>query len=237
MPPFELALSRPPITLSLQATPRRDEIKPDTEKQTFLERLKTLRTRATENLHKAQARYKRNYDQGVTPKNANLREGDLAYLRVEITETGRNHKLESLVQGPYEVLENAGETFRLRIGGETVRVSSDRVTPAPIQVEDPQQSPDSASPPQNTTRVSYPSSNRRRVRFSDEINPLAEFVVERIVDAAMDERGSILYRIRWLGYKDFEDTWQGEDSIPNQFIRRYWKTKGLTTLQGQQTLH
>jgi hypothetical protein len=66
---------------------------------------------------------------------------------------------------------------------------------------------------------------------------LAEFVVERIVDAAMDEGGSILYRIRWLGYKDFEDTWQGEESIPNQFIRRYWKTKGLTTLQGQQTLH
>jgi hypothetical protein len=93
MPPFELALSRPPITLSLQATPRRDEIKPETEKQKFLERLKTLRTRATENLHKSQARYKRNYDQGVMLKNANLREGDLAYLRVEITETGRNHKL------------------------------------------------------------------------------------------------------------------------------------------------
>jgi hypothetical protein len=39
--------------------------------------------------------------------------------------------LESLVQGPYRVVENAGTTFRLQIGEDTVRVSSDRVTPAP----------------------------------------------------------------------------------------------------------
>jgi transposase InsO family protein len=57
MPPFELALSRPPLALSLQATPRRDEVRPTTEKQQLLERLKTLRRRPTENLHKAQARY------------------------------------------------------------------------------------------------------------------------------------------------------------------------------------
>jgi hypothetical protein len=72
-----------------------------------------VRLSATENLHKAQAMYKRNYDRGVTPKNANLKEGDQAYLRVEITDTGRNHKLESLVQEPYKVVENAGETLRL----------------------------------------------------------------------------------------------------------------------------
>jgi hypothetical protein len=75
-----------------------------TEKRDFLERIKTLSLRANGNLHKAHVRYKRNYDRGVQPENANLREGDRAYLRVEVTETGRNHKLESLVQGPYEVV-------------------------------------------------------------------------------------------------------------------------------------
>jgi hypothetical protein len=49
---------------------------------------------------------------------------------VEVTEVGRNHELESLVQGPYRVLENSVATFRLSIGAEDLRVSSDRVTPA-----------------------------------------------------------------------------------------------------------
>jgi hypothetical protein len=53
MPPFELALLRPPPTLSLQASPRPEEVSPKTLKRDFLERLKTLRLRAGVNLHKA----------------------------------------------------------------------------------------------------------------------------------------------------------------------------------------
>ena len=255
MPPFELALSRPPPSLSLQCLPRTEEATPMTEKRDFLERIKTLRLRANGNLHKAQARYKRNYDRGVQPKNANLREGDQAYLRVEVTDTGRNHKLESLVQGPYEVIENAGTTFRLRIGDETVRVSSDRVTPAPVRETSisPEDRPNVApSPP---SPVSLPldtdgpirvgptpnngsSRSPRRVRFTvQESDPPSEYVVDRIIDAAMDEGGHVLYRTRWMGYGEGEDTWQEEDTLPNHFIRRYWKTKGLTTPQGKHTLH
>jgi hypothetical protein len=71
-----------------------------TEKRDLLERVKTFRLRTNGNLHKTQVRYKRNYYRGFQPKNANLREGDQAYFRVEIIETVRKHKLESLVQGP-----------------------------------------------------------------------------------------------------------------------------------------
>jgi hypothetical protein len=56
MPPFELALTRPPHTLALQTLPRADEIAPATLKREFLEWLKTLRLRAGENLHTAQVR-------------------------------------------------------------------------------------------------------------------------------------------------------------------------------------
>jgi hypothetical protein len=65
-----------------------------------------------------------------------------------VTEVGRNHKLESLVQGPYRVLENAGAIFRLRIGAEDVRVSSDRVTPGPRRELSP--------PPEENLRSSEP---------------------------------------------------------------------------------
>jgi hypothetical protein len=68
----------------------------------------------------AQVRYKKSYDRGVVRKNSELSVRDEAYLRVEITDVGRNHKLESLVQGPYRVVENAGTSLRFRIGEETV---------------------------------------------------------------------------------------------------------------------
>ena len=49
----------------------------------------------------------------------------------------------------------------------------------------------------------------------------------------MDEGGHILYRTRWMGYTELDDTWQEEESLPTHFIRRYWRTKGLTTSQGE----
>jgi hypothetical protein len=92
MPPFELALSRPPRTLSLHASPRAQELTTETEKKYFLERLKTLRLSANQNLGKAHTMYKRNYDRGVRSKNVSLKEGDQAYLRVKVTDIGRNQK-------------------------------------------------------------------------------------------------------------------------------------------------
>jgi hypothetical protein len=132
MPPFELALTRPPPTTSLQDHPRAEELDPTTQKHEFLERLKTLRLRADGKLSAAQARYCKGYDRGVTgQKNARVREGDQVYVQVEVSEAGRSHKLDSLVHGPYRVVENAGHKLRLQVGPDVVRVSSDRLTPVP----------------------------------------------------------------------------------------------------------
>jgi hypothetical protein len=72
MLPFELTISRPPLTLSLQAEPRKEDVSPRTAKQEFLERLKTLRIRSGGNLHQAQARYKDRFDKNVRPKNSEV---------------------------------------------------------------------------------------------------------------------------------------------------------------------
>jgi hypothetical protein len=50
---------------------------------------------------------------------------------VEVTEVGRNHKLDFLVHKPYGIVENAVHTFRRQVGSDLIRVSSDRVTLAP----------------------------------------------------------------------------------------------------------
>jgi hypothetical protein len=131
MPPFELALTRPPPTTAIQALPREEELTPLNQKQEFLERLKTLRLRADGQLSAAQTRYKHTYDRGVKTKNAQIGEGDDAYVRMEVPEVGRTHKLYPLVHGSYRVIENAGNTFRLQIGPDVVRASSDRISRAP----------------------------------------------------------------------------------------------------------
>jgi hypothetical protein len=64
-----------------------------------------------------------------------------------------------------------------------------------------------------------------------------EYVVFRIVDAQMNDRGRILYQVRWLGYYPADDTWEDKDELQRHFIRRYWRTKGLSTLDGEHTLH
>jgi ribonuclease HI len=78
----------------------------------------------------------------------------------------------------------------------------------------------------------------RRVRFTlPELETPSEYVVDKLVDAAMNDGGHFLYRTRWMGYNEEDDTWQEEESLPKHFIRRYWRLKGLTTTQGENTLH
>jgi hypothetical protein len=130
--PFELFLARPPPTTSLQAQPGEAEVNPAEHKQVFLERLKSLRKRADGRLSEAQGKYKRTYDRGFPrEKNKRIPVGGWAYVWAEEPETARSHKLDSLVHGPYELVENDSHTFRLRMGSDVVRISSDRISPAP----------------------------------------------------------------------------------------------------------
>jgi hypothetical protein len=142
--------------------------------------LKTLLICAGGNMHQAQARYKESFDKNVRPKNSEVKEGEEVFLRVEGTEVGRNHKLESLVQGPYRVLENAGATFRLRISAEDTRVSSDPVTPAPRREYSP---PPEGNP---TSSEPVPRSGRRDFEFS------AHLPVRRATSSSREEEGPLL---------------------------------------------
>jgi hypothetical protein len=128
------------------------------------------------NLNQAQTRYKKNVDRVVSQKNAYLQEGDEAYVRVEVTDVGCKHKLESLVQGPYRVFENAGNTFRLKIGEETVRISSDRVTRAPSRNDPP--ADDDVSP----VRMRAPTPIQEPIPFSTEGLPANDRVMSHVPD-------------------------------------------------------
>jgi hypothetical protein len=51
-----------------------------------------------------------------------------------------------------------------------------------------------------------------------------EYVEERIFDHTDEPNGERLFRVRWYGYKEDEDTWGQEEGIPRQFTRRYWRS-------------
>jgi hypothetical protein len=71
------------------------------------------------------------------------------------------------------------------------------------------------------------SPSPRRVRFAlpeDIPDPgprEKEYVVDRLVDAQMNDMGQILYQVRWLGYDPAEDTWEEKDELQAHFIRLY----------------
>jgi hypothetical protein len=116
----------------------------------------------------------------VREKNKELQAGSWVYVRKEVHATGKNPKLDAQVDGPYRVLETDGRTFKINQGEQKVRISSDRITPAPAPLGEvrsktlisPNSSPviasDDASANKEENQARYPERE-------------ADYVVERIV--------------------------------------------------------
>jgi hypothetical protein len=205
--PFELVLSRPPPPLSVEAPESGSEDAPDTVKQRFIRQLRDLVPLAKQRLAEAQARYKRNYDRGVRQKNDGIEKDSWVYLRKEVHDAGTNPKLDDQVEGPFQIALNDGHTLVLRDGDDLMRVSSDRVTPAPApagQADRQDAKPDEAPAGEEP-----------------------EYVMERIVGARQQTDGSLLYRIRWHGYSKEEDTWEPWEHLPEAVVRKYHRKTGL----------
>jgi hypothetical protein len=206
--PFELVLSRPPPSLSVEHPEPGTEDSHETAKLRFLKRLRELKTLAQRRLSDAQERYRRNYDNSVREKNKDIPVGAWVYLRKEVQESGESPKLASQAEGPYQVLETDGRTFVLRQGADRNRVSSDRVTPAP-------------PPPETAGIPTHDSIDEHTPRGED------EYVMEKIVGAKKIQGGGLRYRVRWYGYSREEDTWEPADNLPDEAVRRYHQRTGL----------
>jgi hypothetical protein len=195
------------VTISLENTPRDEEVAPRPAKPEFLERLRTLREHAGGNLHRAQVRYKRGYDRTVKETNRGIVEGNEVYVRAETPQGEQHSKLYSLAKVPYLVESNDGRTMFLRVGDDSERVNSDRITRAP------------------STAVQVPNNNSNEAPSSLVPDESYEYVVEGIVDHADGNNGERLFRVRWYGYEEGEDIWEQEGKLPRQFTRRYWRSK------------
>ena len=51
--------------------------------------------------------------------------------------------------------------------------------------------------------------------------------MESIVDHGYAEDGELLYRIRWYGYAEDQDTWEPVRHIPRSHIVRFSRLRGI----------
>jgi hypothetical protein len=147
-------------------------------------------------------------------------------------------------------VQTDGRTFLLRIGDDHIRVSSDRVTPAPTPEGEEPHAGDRRCvngvvqrgnrPEELSQRNDWPQGasvrNEDDTRNEEHLsgNPpegdkpeADEFVLEKIVRTKMSKDGTILYRIRWFGYSHEDDTWEPREHLPISAVRRYHRRVGL----------
>ena len=221
IPPFELVLSRPPVSLSLQNIPTWDG-NAGTVRHDFLRKLTVLMDSARASMAKAQQRYKLNYDRSVRETNNNLPLGSWVFVRIEEFPTGRSKKLHPQAHGPYQVVQHDGRTFLLTNGRETFRISSDRIVRAPtppgaVPLEDPPprgDSPPSAmSPAEPVTDLpsvgDIDTHEASREGAGDRDHPFAEFDW-----GPVDSRGTPMRLTRAAARRAAEGSPQPEDLTP-----------------------
>jgi Chromo (CHRromatin Organisation MOdifier) domain/Integrase core domain/Integrase zinc binding domain len=206
--PFDLVLSQPPPSLSVES-PDPDQLEsPTTTKLKFLQTIREIYPLARERLAQAQARYKENFYRSVRENNKMLKAGDWIYMRKEVHDTNVNPKLDAPADGPCEVLKMDGHTLVIRQGEETVRVSSDRVTAAPTPADARSTSTAPAETRDNTPQPTDTVSDQ-------------EYVVERITGVKQLADCNLMYKIRWYGYTREHDTWEPAQHLPRYMLRRY----------------
>lgn len=227
--PFELVLSRPPPPLSAEHPESGSELSPATEKLRFLQRLKDVRDLARQRLAEAQARYKKNYDRKIREKNNELDVGSWVFVRREVHDVGVNPKLDDPADGPFKVLGSDGHVVILQQGVDEVRVSTDRVTPAPppapvsstpLQSPPPEPAENSGSSPVADAQV--PDEEKKK---NEE-----EYVFEKIVGARVGKNGKNEYKVRWFGYSRDDDTWEPASHLPEAALKRYHRRTRLPIL-------
>jgi hypothetical protein len=151
-----------------------------------------------------------------------LKEGDKVYLsRRNIKTTRPSAKLDYKKIGPFEILEVIGVVnYKLKLPANmninpVFHISLLELAPKNAPVIAPDLSED---------------------------NEIIEYEVEEILDQAADETGQPLYRVRWKGHNEQDDTWeprenlQGARSLLQRFLRqKQGQTRTRSRAQNQKT--
>jgi len=138
MAPFDLLIPRRMPNLTVKGLAGSSSLasadgSPLMVKRAIIQGWKKLIPTVRASVDKYQARYKRNWNSRVRPKNKDLAVGDFVYLR---SHRG-GLKLLPKALGLFEILDTDGTFFAIDQGNGEGRVNSSDVTPAPRPVSGP----------------------------------------------------------------------------------------------------
>jgi Chromo (CHRromatin Organisation MOdifier) domain len=153
----------------------------------------------------------------------------LSEVRRETHELGANPKLIDQSDGPYQVVENDDHTLLLRVDRDLIRVSSDRITPAPFPLPEIEAHLSLGNRPDVLPSEDEVSLQPVDPEIEASHDPEGEeYVVERLVGLRREADGSESYKVRWFGYSRDEDTWQPPANLPPSKVKRYRRRVGLS---------
>jgi hypothetical protein len=151
------------------------------------------------------------------------------FFRREVHDTGVNPKLVDQAYGTFRVLWSDGHVFILQQGVDQVRVSADRVTPAPppSPVSSTTQQEPSPEPAENSES---PPAADAQVPDDEKEGSGEEYVLEKIVGARVGKNGKNEYRVMWFGYSREDYTWEPASHLPEAAVKRYHQCTRLPIL-------
>jgi hypothetical protein len=173
--PFELILSRPPkLAIIQQEQPKSSSSslilsEVDNLRFSFLRRLRTLVTDTQNSIRRAGVRY-----QKTAANNSRKLHSDRIVDKLVWTQAERNSdKLQTKLEGPHRVIGERNDYVILDTAGSGTRtVSKERV-------------------------VEVPESDHGVETHDRATNGEIEYVIKNIVDVDNDDKGHVVYRIRW----------------------------------------
>ena len=203
--PFDLVLSRPPPTFTLEHGPSPTRRPSAATKADFVRRVEESIAKARAGLAKTQARYKRDFDKRVRRANRGLHTGDYVYLDPS-DGSKKLGKLQSPAVGPYRVVSNDKRTLVIDRDGIIERVSADRVVYAPPP---PEAANNATSNEYDATPADIAAKNREGPKYT----------VERLFDHEQRDDGLYL-KVKWAEYP--QPDWQPRANIPEELVSRYF---------------
>lgn len=159
--------------------------------------------------------------------------------------SGLSPKLLSPTAGPYAVLAKREDHsgFRVRTNAGDHWFNSDRVTKCPVPEDLPtdvkyveglrQELNNSES--DSEVDLHAERELQREIEDLEDVGNTTEYVVDRLVGYGHDDKGELLFKVRWYACSKDEDTWEPWHALPDDMVQRYLRKHKVPLRTGLST--
>ena len=218
--PFVCPRKLSPVALERLTQGTGEEETPSTPKQArenFRTRLDDMIPLVQKSMDKAQARYKRHFDERVLGGREALRVGDWVFVKSHENKGGKRI---IKTKGPYQILKKGGRHLTIESTDGIRKINGNPAILAPE--------------PRGGDRAWNCALKAWRIRsFPSSSGKTMEAVFDQFVGQGYDDHGSLMRKVCWFGYGPREDTWECIEDLPTEKVRHYCLRHKVAMRQGR----